>query len=205
MKSFLKALVVAAALSGSSLAYAGPNLVTNGSFEDGSSGWILQGVGVTSQYWARTGTAVIGTGCVGIGCVDSYSSGAYFAQTLDTSIGSEYALSLWVVESGAGPSALSVFWNGLLVDLIANPAHNTLRYDRQTGLNTANWVQYKFDHLTATSSSTALEIHGRHDPAGIFFDDISVAMKGATDVPEPTSLALLGIGALALTRRRFNK
>lgn len=196
MKINIKMAAFAAALAlVSATTAASPNLVTNGDFEQGSTGWTTRmAIGVFGSQYVHSGAYSAGTGCVGHGCVSAFGSGAYFGQTIGTHVGSSYDLSFWVGENSGQTSEMSVFWNGVLVADIVNPANNTIG---RTG-----FVEYTFNNLLATASGTGLEIHGRQDPAAIFFDDVSVVETNA--VPEPGSIALIGLGlaGFAAARRK---
>ena len=206
MKKIFACAVVIASMSFASLASAGPNLVTNGGF-DGSAGWTSHGFSFYSagDIQGHSGVTLAYTTCVGSGCASTLGQGARFGQNVQTVAGSKYDLSFWVAENGPATSAFSLFWNGALVELVTNPANNTVHLNSTTGTYDVAWKEFSFQGLVATASSTSFEIHGRHDPAAILFDDISVVEVAASDVPEPTSVALLGIGALALMRRRARK
>jgi hypothetical protein len=178
-------------------AIAGPNLVTNGGFEDGFEGWVTtMGVGAYGAVFAHSGQYSAGTGCVGATCVSTAGSGAYFGQTLATTAGSQYEMSFWIAENGGPNSQVSVFWNGQMVASALNP--NNYSYQNGTGP-----VQFSVTGLFATGSDTWFEVHGRQDPGGIFFDDVSVTEVGTADVPEPGTLAVLltGLGLFGATRR----
>ena len=123
----------------------------------------------------------------------------YLGQTLNTAANSLYTLSFWVGETGDGPSGFSIFWDGQRVAEKLNPANNTL------GPNGSGMVQYLFSDLMAAGALTSFEIHGRQDRAKIYFDDVSVlAVENINSVPEPSSLALIGLGlaGLAFVKRR---
>jgi hypothetical protein len=178
-------------------AIAGPNLVTNGGFEDGYAGWVTtMSVGQFGDGLVHSGTYSAGTGCVGDRCVSTAGSGAFFGQTLATTAGSEYEMSFWIAETGGANSQVSVFWNGQMVSSALNP--NNFSYQNRTGP-----IQFTVTGLFATSDNTWFEVHGRQDPATIFFDDVSVTEVATTDVPEPDTLAVLltGLGLFGATRR----
>lgn len=171
------------------------NLVTNGDFSAGSTGWVST-MSIPSG-WGANGSAAMETGCVGHGCVTTLGNGAYFGQSIATSADSTYTLSFLVGENGGPTSEFTVFWNGVMVADVLNPANNTLDF-----VTNPNMVLYSFN-LLATGASTAFEIHGRQDPKYISFDNISVTAL-TNNVPEPASLALVGLGlaGIAASRRR---
>lgn len=201
-KSIFKMLAVAAvAVCGATSSMA--NLVTNGGFESGDTGWSYSpsmSISTSYGFWANTGTGAAVTWCVGHACVSTLGQGAYIGQTLTTTAGSTYDLSFWVGENAGPTSEMSVFWDGVMIADILNPANNTI----QSSGN--NMVQFTFSGLAASGASTYFEIHGRQDPAGISFDD--VAVTGASNaVPEPESIALVGLAlaGLGLSRRKAKK
>lgn len=171
-------------------------LVTNGSFENGSAGWYSNNYSIFQNApYAHTGSWTSGTGCVGAACTSSYNSGSYVGQSLATTVGTAYTLSFWVLESGGPTSSMSIFWGGNLISAVTNPANNTYP---------SGWVQYTYSGLVASSTATDLQIHGRQDPAGIYFDDISVSDGQTSAVPEPGTwlTMVLGFGALGAAMRR---
>jgi hypothetical protein len=93
-----------------------------------------------------------------------------------------------------------VFWNNALVatgpspNPVVNPTNN-------------EWLTYTYTGLVPTGTSTPLEFTFREDPDFLSISDISVTGSGASSVPEPASLLLIGGGLLGmgtLLRRKRN-
>ena len=169
-------------------AMAGVELVTNGDFSSGLTGWDNQGMSFGNNWGADGSTAAV-TGCVGHNCVSTLHGGAYIGQTIATTAGATYNLSFLVGENYGPTSEFSVFWNGSMVADVLNPANFSLNFATNPGM-----VGFSYN-LLADSATTTFEIHGRQDPAGISFDNVSVEQVSGA-VPEPASMLLLGIGML---------
>jgi endoglucanase len=198
MKNQMKKLVahaitIAAIALAAPAAMASPELVTNGDFSAGSTGWT--GTMTTSDFWGVGGSNAMVTGCVGSSCVSTLGAGSFFGQTISTTAGATYDLSFLVGENTGPTSEFTVFWDGLMVADVINPANNTVDF-----VTNPNMVIYTYS-LVATGASTAFEIHGRQDPSGISFDNISVTQSSG-EVPEPGSMMLIGAGLLGLVARR---
>jgi len=146
----------------------GQPIVSNGGFETGSfSGWTLnvsskdQGSDydtvTTSGAWVHSGSYGAELG--------PYHSLGYLYQTLTTSPGQNYLLSLWVdnpsSQSGAAtPNQFLVQWNGTTLF-------------NQNNMPYTPWTNLQF-MVTATSATTVLQF-GFEDPPGYLgLDDISV-------------------------------
>ncbi len=191
-------VAVAAALMVGAGQVNGNNLVQNGGFETGDfTDWTVMGHG---------GTEINGTGLYvepnGYGGAQGEAYGAhsgnyycYFgpiggdstvSQSVTDTLGTPYQLAYWVAGNGTGPSNLEVYWNNLLVSGISSPIPNQ------------PYTQYMVD-VTGTGLDT-LEFGMRNDPAADALDDVTL-----TAVPEPASLALVGIATIGLLRRQRRK
>jgi subtilase family serine protease len=142
----------------------GQSVVQNGGFETGDfSFWSranafttdVDANGTISGIIAHSGAylAVLGTG----------SSLGTLSQTLPTVANQAYLLSLWLnsptVAGGNTPNEFSVSWNG-----------STL-FD-QVNIGPIGWTNLQFI-VTATSSSTVLQIGERDDPWYLGLDDVT--------------------------------
>lgn len=199
-----KASIFAALLAAATVAApaSAANIVSNGDFSNGATGWVFSGFGI---YNSNGGSAAA-TGCVGSGCTSTLGSGAFIRQTLSTVANATYQLSFLVGENAGPTSGLSVFWNGQNVLNQLNPANNTLTYNGLTDSYNGTYRLITVGNLLASSSSTNLEIHGRQDPAGLFLDNISVdTVTGAVPEPATWALMILGMGAVGFAMRRAKR
>jgi PEP-CTERM motif len=178
-----------AATLGAAPASAGP--VVNGGFETGDfTGWTLTGDSSNSFVVSDLPVPQSGTFGASFGPVGTTGG---IMQTLTTIAGANYVLDFWLQAEpdpfgAATPNSFLATWGGTTVtSLVDSPAFG--------------YVHEVFS-VTATSASTDLGFTFRNDPA--FWDLDNVSVTAVSAVPEPETLALVGLGlaVLAAQRRR---
>ena len=193
-------LLAAAAALMASPAVAGPNLVTNGDFENsGLTDWTVHAWS-TNLHGVISGNYSASTGCVGSFCIRNSdgsfntAGGAYLYQDIPTVAGTLYTLTF---DYGPGPGTTNE-----LVALFGG----TTAFD---GLDLSDTTQtYTIDNLLATGDTTRLLFLGRQDPSWNRLDNISVvAQSVAGAVPEPATWSMMllgfcGIGCAMRFRRK---
>jgi len=185
-------LVAAVALCASLGARA--ELVVNGGFETGTfSGWTL--FGTTATYvGVDTQSPQSGTYAAFFGSPVASTGGIF--ESLATVAGQAYTVSFWLknendVTGIATPNSFSFNWNGGAAELSL------------TNVAATAYHQYMFT-LLATSATTDLRFTFGNDPSFWDFDNVSVNLARSA-VPEPGTLALLGLGAALAGLRRRNR
>jgi len=184
MKTKILGLLAVGLLAGPVAANA-VNLVTNGGFESGLTGWTCSAPGGGCSTGTQSSIAAFEGSSYFYG-FDNVAPPGQLQQMLATDIGGVYQVSLAFNTNGTVPP-------------------NTLSLsagDLNTSLGLAQRVWNTFTGtFTAPASSTALNLFFSTVPGSltVFVDAVSVSR-----VPEPGTLALLGLGlaGLGLSRRR---
>ncbi len=185
MKLRFVGMAVAALLMASSAAQA--DLVTNGGFETGDfTGWTVTNDNLSFVYSSDplygphggTYEALLG----------AYGTDGTLSQTVSDVAGQTLHLVYWIASDGSAPNDFSATWNGSVI------AGSALSDIAKSG-----YVEYTFNVLA--TGSDILAFNERNDSGFLSLDDVSL-----TAVPEPGTLALLGVGLAgfgAFRRRRI--
>jgi hypothetical protein len=169
-------------------------MIANGGFETGDfSGWTLDGS--TETNWVDTGIQHGGDFSAIFG---EFGKPASITQTLATEAGRSYTVTFWLSNLGG---AVDNTDTASTFEVLAGGA-SLLSLNDKTATDYA-MTQLQF---TAVADSTELAFRFQHDENFWLFDDVAVSelSSGSTDVPEPSSMLILALGAglIGLQRRR---
>ena len=170
------------------------NLLNNPGFESGLTGW--RATGPACDYWggsARVDPASGFGSSPRSGAADAafpqYASSCYgqISQNILTTSGGVYNVSFFAAAFGGSPDSFRASFAGVV--LMDQPL-------------TTSYQLYSFD-VTATGSSSVLDLEGWNAPGVEAVDDVSVTRV----TPEPASFVLMatgltGLAGLARRRRK---
>ncbi|MGB0066124.1 MAG: hypothetical protein WBP85_16900 [Terracidiphilus sp.] len=202
------------------------NIVVNGSFSAGSTGWTVStpdptqlGLGnLTTWTFGSSGSPVplpgfpspsyAQTGCAGDGCVDPNAPGGAFLSTLtqdlSTSPGSTYSLSFdfalitpdETYGAAGGPSEIQVWWGGTEIADLGSA----------TTPDVSGFSNDTISGLSVSSGTTALEFIGREDDDFAYVSDVNVTAPNAPAViPEGPTFLYVATALIALALLMFRR
>ena len=193
----MKKLLFIGLAAGFASAAFGQNLVVDGNFaaSTGASdaappGWTLTpGASGEDCFSEPTGGPNTGDGYFAFGNVASTVD--VISQSIATVVGQHYTFSA-ALKGGGTPEDINVYWNTNTFGGVGN------QFSGQNFGTDGTWSTMSWN-VVATATSTTIAFGGYNGPAFSDLSDVSLVAHGT---PEPASMAVLGLGALALIRRR---
>lgn len=187
-------LLAAAALS-ACLPMAHAELVINGGFSSGFSGWTVTPAAAGSSITTGLVNFPISGNAARFGAFSGLDD--TISQTLATTVGATYNVSFNLRNDGTRPNHFAFNWNGGTAELNLADVNPD-----------SSWLTYNFLLLTASSAATTISFSGYNNSGSVFaLDNVSVTEAAPSpptpaSVPEPASLGLAALGLLAAARVR---
>ncbi len=167
-------------------------IVLNGGFENGDfSGFTLSGDNSNSNVECPGAPFALQGKCQAF--FGPEGSIGTLSQSISTLAGTTYEISFQLKAVDESPSSFSAFFGSSLLISLINPSAS---------------ASQRFNFFApAIDSTTSLSFNFRDDFGFILLDAVSVVPVRSTSIPEPGTIALIGISfaALVLTRRRLSE
>jgi len=172
------------------------NIVANPGFEASNIGlpsWSTAGGGIT----VNTNSANAHTGNNSAFFQGGSTTGNDLSQVLTTTTSATYDLDFWFRFSSPGETGNASDINDIVVKWDGSSILHVQNFN-QNYVGPGSGGHFVFSGLTASSGSTNLEFIVIQ-PSGRFIvlDDVTVTQAASGAVPEPTSIAIWGLGALS--------
>ncbi len=186
------------------------------------SGWGVIGNTRQTVLLIRDGTSETPNGITnfnakeGLNALDLTGSGNVgtevgIEQTVGTVAGQEYTLSFYVGRATPSGGPSNYYTRQATIDLsIDGGARVGYTNTGMSNLGGVDWLEYSYTFTAATNSTlirfyngTPLEATGIFDPDTNYAGLDDVRLNPTTAVPEPASMAMIAVGALALAGARF--
>lgn len=196
--------VVLAVVLGASADAAMLGLVANGDFEEPDPAaadfppWLVWGGATALDTFVSTSNPHGGLNHATSGPI----APGGISQDLATTLGTDYVLSFWLFNAEATPNAVTVTWEGVPVFIAANlpqssPVPDPSAYTLYSFNVTANHLPDVVPGPVALNTSR-LRFTFDHPQGWFDLDDVIVTQVDPNAVPEPASLTIWSLGALAL-------
>jgi hypothetical protein len=167
------------------------NLISNGGFETGDfTGWTQFGNTEFSEVDNLTPHSGTYGAFFGPTVVNGYGG---IEQSFATVIGEVYNLDFWLQDEADSLSVTKP--NSFEVSITGSPITSLFSLTDAPAFSYRNFTA----SFTADSVTTTLKFTFQHDPNGWDLDDVSVLARSVSNVPEPSTWTLLGMGLLALS------
>lgn len=184
-----KLLFVSLLAVGATSAFAA-ELVVNGGFEPDATGWTISHLGsfsgVTTTANSTAWPPHSGSYCFHMGATSATDQSDVF-QDIATVAGTTYTVSVWALDLNPADATAGF-----------NATFDGVSFASRGPSLTNAYTQFSAN-IVASTSLTRLEFTGYEASQYILVDDFSVQAQA---VPEPASMAALGLGVVALLRRR---